>query len=211
MQAESLRQRKVSAKRLRQTWFDKGQRKEANAFLRERLSGARVSVTVADPYFGHAQISQFLHAVPSTHVDFTILTSRLAFEALNIDESDSPSQKIAQLEMEQEATVSPVSANKLQAFATSLKTLERRGMKSVTALVLPGRYPQLHDRFLVIDDEVLFLGNSLNSLGTRASMILAVPDGEPVIQKLRGMASSAMTFEAYAARKGLNVAKELGE
>jgi hypothetical protein len=81
-------------------------------------------------------------------------------------------------------------------------------MKSVTALVLSGKTPPLHDRFLVIDDEVLFLGNSLNALGERASLILSVPDSEPILAKLKLMAAMAVAFENYASRRLAMAAKE---
>jgi hypothetical protein len=45
---------------------------------------------VADPYFGARQILQFLHAVPRTQIEFTILTSRLAFESEHAEAIDAP-------------------------------------------------------------------------------------------------------------------------
>jgi hypothetical protein len=74
-------------------------------------------------------------------------------------------------------------------------------MKSVATLILSGKPPPLHDRFLVIDDEVLFLGNSLNALGERASLILLVPDSEPILAKLRAMEKLALPFEAYVSQR----------
>jgi hypothetical protein len=74
-------------------------------------------------------------------------------------------------------------------------------MKSVTALILRGKVPPLHDRFLVIDGAVMFLGNSLNALGERASLILNVPDSEPILAKLRAMANQALPFDIYASQR----------
>jgi hypothetical protein len=54
---------------------------------------------------------------------------------------------------------------------------------------------------LVIDEEVLFLGNSLNALGERASLILQVPDSEPILANLRSMAKMAIRFEAYVSQR----------
>ena len=73
-------------------------------------------------------------------------------------------------------------------------------MKTVTALVLNGRVPPLHDRFLVIDGVALFLGNSLNALGHRASLISSVPDSEPILAKLRVMAG--LSFRSTFMRRG---------
>jgi hypothetical protein len=151
---------------------------------------------VADPYLGARQILQFLQAVPRTQIDFTILTSRLAFET----EYEAIDALLDGDRAENSAGVATES-ERLTIFTRSLATLGTRGMKSVTALVLSGKPPPLHDRFLVIDDEVLFLGNSLNALGERASLILSVPDSEPVLARLRAMASLALPFETYASRR----------
>lgn len=196
--AEQQRIRRAAAKQYKQTWFDSGQRDQALSFLRQQLTRARSSVIVADPYFGWLQIYQFLQAVPRTQIDFTILTSRLAFEsefAASIAQADEDTDQVPAV------STSTLEPDKLARFAHSLAELGRRGMKSVTALVLSGKTPPLHDRFLVIDDEVLFLGNSLNALGERASLILSVPDSEPILAKLKAMASTATAFESYASRR----------
>ncbi len=198
-EAEQRRIRRAAAKQYKQTWFDVGQRNKALVFLREQFARARMSVMVADPYFGARQILQFLHAVPRTQIDFIILTSRLAFEYAETNDA-------MQDNVTDQTMISPsieAEDEKLASFSHSLGTLQRRGMKSVTALVLKGETPPLHDRFLVIDDEVLFLGNSLNTLGVRASLILKVPDSEPILAKLKGMTgpSLAIPFETYATQR----------
>ena len=47
-----------------------------------------------------------------------------------------------------------------------------------------GDSPGVHDRFLVIDGNVWFSGNSLNRIGERAGMIVKLPDPEPVVERL---------------------------
>ena len=160
---------------------------------------------VADPYFGARQILQLLDAVPRTEIDFTILSSRLAFEsehALNSDARKRDVQAPGVTSDKAPLSIHRISElERLSSFENSLATLLRRGMKTVTALVLNGRVPPLHDRFLVIDGVALFLGNSLNALGHRASLILSVPDSEPILAKLRVMASLALPFNIYASRR----------
>jgi len=87
---------------------------------------------------------------------------------------------------------------RLDDFTRMMQTLEQRGILNATAFVLGGKTPRLHDRFLVVDDLVWFLGNSLNALGDRASLILRVPDGESIVQRLREMEAEDLTFAAYA-------------
>ena len=47
-----------------------------------------------------------------------------------------------------------------------------------------GDSPGVHDRFLVIDGNVWFSGNSLNRIGERAGMIVKLPDPKPVVERL---------------------------
>jgi len=199
VEAEQRRIRRSAAKQYKQTWFDDGQRDEAMSFLRRQLAQARSSVMVADPYFGARQILQFLHAVPRTQIDFTILTSRLAFEGGVAEVMDTTQD--GSKDQADAVTGAVTESEKLTSFTRSLGTLSERGMKSVTTLILSGKPPPLHDRFLVIDEEVLFLGNSLNALGERASLILQVPDSEPILANLRSMAKMAIRFEAYVSQR----------
>ena len=82
-------------------------------------------------------------------------------------------------------------------FAGALESFKKRGMGNVSARVLGGRNPRLHDRFLVVDGRVWFLGISLNALGSKASMILMVPDPEPVLDRLRERITKAAPFDKY--------------
>ncbi len=201
VEAEQRRVRRAAAKQYKQTWFDGGQRDNAVSFLRGQFARARWSVMVADPYFGARQILQFLHAVPRTQIDFTILTSRLAFESEHAEAFDAMQDDAWDQAENSAGTATVTETERLTSFTRSLATLSTRGMKSITALVLSGKTPPLHDRFLVIDDEVLFLGNSLNALGERASLILSVPDSEPILVKLRAMVSLALPFETYSSQR----------
>lgn len=198
IEAEQRRIRRAAASQYKQTWFDHGERSEAIKFLRGLIASARSSVMVADPYFGARQILQFLHAVPRTQIDFTILSSRLAFEGEHSEDRDATGNGNPTPEASRRAKIE---RERLSGFERSLYTLAKRGIRSVAALVLSGRVPPLHDRFLVIDDDVLFLGNSLNALGDRGSLILRVPDSAPILAKLRTMVSQAVPFEKYALRR----------
>lgn len=65
--------------------------------------------------------------------------------------------------------------------------------------VLKGKRTRLHDRFLVVDETVWFSGNSLNSLGERASMIVRLCHPELVVARLDGMWAIATPFAAWVA------------
>jgi hypothetical protein len=200
IEAEERRERRALARRYDQAWFDSGMRAGAIEYVRSRVGRARFEVMVADPYFGGAQVVQFLHAVHRINVRFTILTSRLAFESEELsaqsgttdEASEAPARSAARHSNEQ---------RRLEAFAAAIGTFARRGISDAEALVLIGKVPPLHDRFLVVDERVWFLGNSLNALGNRASMILQPPDPEPVIQRLQMLRRQALAFDEYAKRR----------
>ena len=205
-EAEARRERRAQAKRYDQTWFDDDDRDAAIQFIRSRISRARDYVLIADPYFGALQIPQFLHAVPRIDVRFTILTSRLAFEASSAHDNnpqttddDASVESASFLTIDSTSSSNPITDKRCAAFSRSMATFKERGMKNASAMVLTGKNPPLHDRFLVIDGSVWFLGNSLNALGQRASLILQVPDGESVLTRLRKM--KAISFDKYVEQR----------
>lgn len=164
---------------------------------------------IADPYFGANQIMQFVHAIQDIKVDIFVLTSRLAFEASGEEDDSEPTQHetgtsaAAAISAEVPPALSRESEHlrRLHEFQGALETLERRGVPNVCIGVLAGRSPPLHDRFLAVDDDVWFLGNSLNALGDRASLILKVPDGEPVLARLHAMIRTSIPFEDYKSNR----------
>jgi hypothetical protein len=196
-EGEARRERRAQARRYDQTWFGEGDRDAAIAFIRARIGRARESVLIADPYFGMWDQMRFLHAVHRTDVELTILTSRLAFESETLEENGKMRQASRPI-----STKVSSEAARLEAFAHALETFTKRGIKNVSAYVLLGRTPPLHDRFLVIDGAIWFLGHSLNALGSRASMIMQVPDPEPVTIHLAEIKAQAIPFEQYRTQRG---------
>lgn len=187
--AARQREKAANAARFDQHWFANGAREEAMAFVRTRVGRARNRIMVADPYFGVLQIPQYLLAITSDKVKVKILTSRLAFEGGYAPEDD------------QEGASAPHPPNplveRLERFSVEIERVKKEGNADVDVMVLPGKSPVLHDRFLVVDDEVWFLGNSLNTLGERASMIIKLPNPDGVLRELEKMLKQALTFDTY--------------
>lgn len=167
--AAAHREKIASAKQYGQRWFSDGSREEAMRFIQSELKRARTRVMIADPYFAGLQLEQFLYAVNPGTTTVTLLTSGLAFQSREQGTSkiDGFSQQLAQREKD----------------------------VKLTAYVLQSSV--LHDRFLVIDDAVWFLGNSLNSLGDKASLIVKLPNPDEVIGQLEGMLKQAIPFDDY--------------
>lgn len=187
--AARQREKAANAARYDQHWFGDGKREEAMAFVRTRVGRARNLILVADPYFGVLQIPQYLLAITSDTVKVKILTSRLAFEGGYTPEDG------------QEGEASPVTTTplveKLNRFSGEIERVKKEGNADVEVMVLLGKSPVLHDRFLVVDEDVWFLGNSLNALGERASMIIKLPNPDEVLRELEKMLKQANTFNTY--------------
>lgn len=183
------RERLSEAEKLDQKWFGKGSREEAMAFIRHRISRAENRIIIADPYFGILQIPQFLLAVTSNDVKIELLTSRLAFERRvpksdRAQESNTPSPT---LEIK----------SKLEQFQLEVNRIQQGGNSDFEVMVLTGKSPELHDRFLVVDDDVWFMGNSLNTLGTRASMVIKLPNPDEVLSALKEFHNKSEKFSEY--------------
>ena len=126
---------------------------------------------IADPYLAGLQLGQYLYAVNPATTSVTLLTSRLAFKS----KEQIPS--------------------KADDFSFQLGQLNDKAGVTAETYVLPSSI--LHDRFLVIDDDVWFLGNSLNTLGDKASLIVKLPNPNEVIDQLKDMLNHAIPFDEY--------------
>lgn len=172
--AASHREKLASAKQYGQRWFADGSREEAMRFVQGELRRAKSKVMIADPYLSGLQLGQFLYAVNPETVSVTLLTSGLAFKS-----------------KEQEPS-------KIDDFKRRLVQLKEDAEITAKAYVLQSSI--LHDRFLVIDDTVWFLGNSLNTLGDKASLIVKLPNPDAVIDQLEDMLNQAIFFDDYMKR-----------
>jgi hypothetical protein len=171
--ASSQRDRVAIAQEYGQRWFPNGSREEAMRFIQGEIRKARERVIIADPYWGSLQVGQFLYVVDGNAVNVTLLTSSLAFKG------DKLKSKI----------------EKLKSFKKMIGQLDTDAKVIVDARVLPSS--ALHDRFLVIDNIVWFLGNSLNTLGDKASMLVKLPNPDEVIKQLQSMKVKAETLNSY--------------
>jgi hypothetical protein len=157
--SEFDRQRADEAERLGQKWFH-GNHSEATTFIRELIGKARKRVWIVDPYFATTEIFSFALATSYDDIGVVILTSS---EVL---------KKTDQIDASREAG---------EVLLSQLESSE--GMSHIKVRVMTGA-PAVHDRFLVIDDQVWLTGNSLNSIGERAGMMISVPEPSVVVDKL---------------------------
>ncbi|WP_281413842.1 VPA1262 family N-terminal domain-containing protein [Rhizobium rhizoryzae] len=182
----SRRARKHAGERLGQRWFA-GDHGVAAAFLRSIIGEARSTLGIFDPYVTGLELFRFAHAVTRAAVSIRILTSALPFH-----QTDHVVEAQRLDEVEQEVT-------RLQTSRNSLAGAQVR--------VLRGDPPRLHDRFLVIDDDVWFTGNSLGTIGDRAGMIIRLPDPAPVLEELAQLFDGAEDIATFVSRRRDAVAR----
>ncbi|WP_257806648.1 phospholipase D family protein [Burkholderia glumae] len=157
--SEFDRQRADEAERLGQKWFH-GNHSEATTFIRNLIGEARKRVWIVDPYFATTEFFSFALATAYDDIDVVILTSG--------EELKKPDQ----IDTSREAG------------EVLLRQLEsRKEMSHIKVRVMTGT-PAVHDRFLVIDDQVWLTGNSLNSIGERAGMMISLPEPSVAVDKL---------------------------
>lgn len=196
-EAEERRARKAGARRYAQTWFDEGEGDGPAAFVRTRLYRAQIAALVFDPYFAARELAEFMGAVPSTAVPLTILTSRHAFQRSRQEEDSDPTDP-------EDASVSSrvrrakAELGRLRRFARTRGEFEARVSLSVWVVIGDVTF---FDRLLIVDDAVWLLGNALDARRAHASLIVQVPDGEPVIRKVERIKAETLSFDAYVRRR----------
>lgn len=177
VQAEYRRSRQQAA--ADQLWFhDKPA--EAAQYIRDKIGAACESVLIADPYFAGRELLAFGHAIRWSSVQLRILTSAKCLKGEGrLDGNISAGEELQKV----------------------LKKTFKTYSTKPEIRVLGGKTPDLHDRFLVVDEKVWFSGNSLHAIGVRAGMIVGLPDPEPVIAYLEDLWNSATPLAHWLANR----------
>jgi hypothetical protein len=164
--SEMQRERADEAERLGQKWFH-GNRSEATTYIRSLIGKARSRVWIVDPYFATTELFSFALATAYSDIDVVILTGG---DALKSADQVDDTREAGEVLWDQIKNSPQMARIKIQ--------------------VMTG-VPAVHDRFLVIDDKVWLTGNSLNSIGERAGMMIALPEPSAVVEKLNAIINDA--------------------
>lgn len=154
-----------AAKQLEQRWFA-GNPDVARDFVRSLIRPARDQVLIADPFLGLVEIQRCALAVALAGVPVRLLTTRDGFGKNSFS-----------------APVLERNIARWRANESSLGQIELRVMER----------DELHDRFLRVDGRLYTLGNSLNSLGDKGSLVMRIPDPAPVFDELEKLWRSPKT------------------
>lgn len=125
--------------------------RKAKDCVKRILNKARNRCIICDPYFNLRDLYEFVFNISSLSVDIRILSSK-EFLAKNAEEGAKVASKIND----------------------EISKYHNHVGGSIQFRLLKGQSP-LHDRFIVVDDEVWLLGSSFNEFGNRATTIVKVP------------------------------------
>ena len=130
----------------------------ARDFIRGIIGRAQVKVWIVDPYFATKELFAFALATSFANVEVRIITSAEYLKKRdNVDKTREAGEVLF----------------------SQMKALKDHGRFEI--FVMPGARSPIHDRFLVIDETVWHSGNSLHSIGERASLLIKLPAPVPII------------------------------
>jgi hypothetical protein len=183
LEAEKQRQQRQEGERFGQQWFH-GNQEDAELFVRNLITEAQSRVVIVDPYFGTSELFNFALATSNPKTEVCILSSaEVLKEADNI-------------------------YHEFEAGDVLLKHLEHLKAEhqesNLSAKVMIGKRPNIHDRFLIIDDQVWLSGNSLNEIGKRAGVIVKLPYPDPIRQHIEQILQECLSLKTWVEKRKQN-------
>lgn len=165
-----------------QQWFE-GDADAAAKTLRELIKATRTSAWIVDPYFDETELGRFALAVGHTSAPIKILTSA---EGLRTNAKRDSMPAGARLGARAQAVMRGPGAQ-----------------EQIEIRVMAGVRPDVHDRFLMVDDALWLLGSSLNEFGSRGTMLVAIPDPRTVSGKIQEAWGRAMALDDWLAARAV--------
>lgn len=163
-----------------QQWFE-GDAHEAAKTIRELIRTTHTGAWIVDPYFDETELGRFALAVGHTSAPIKILTSAEGLRT-NAKRDSLPA------------------GGRLGARAQAV-ALGPGAQKQIEIRVMAGIRPDVHDRFLMVDDALWLLGSSLNEFGSRGTMLVAIPDPRAVTGRIQEAWERAIPLDGWLATR----------
>ncbi len=135
-----------------QDWFENVS--QAKEKIRQLIGHATRLVRIVDPYLGLREFQSFALATTNTQVKIELLSSVKYLKDKKKSHDKENGEELL---------------NHLEALS------QARKINKVDVRVMSGNKPEIHDRFLIIDDHVWVLGSSLNEFGSRGTVMVRLP------------------------------------
>ncbi|CAH1213020.1 hypothetical protein PAECIP111893_03613 [Paenibacillus plantiphilus] len=139
----------------------------AKTVIRKLLGSANSRCVICDTYLSGDDIIRFATLVSNTDVSIQLLSSQF-FLKKNFDGS----------------SISNLTHGEKMSKVLESILYQDRSLRIEAKLLLGSNKSPLHDRFLILDDEVYMLGSSLNEFGSRATTLFRIPDPSRLINQV---------------------------
>jgi len=137
------------------------EKSRAAGIVKELIAGAKERCVICDPYFSRKDLLNYGIHVTSFNVVLKIITSAVFLKSKVDSEPESRQGDV---------------------LYAALDSLNKHEI-NVKCYVLRGKKSPIHDRFIVVDDDVYLLGSSLSEFGSRATTLYRVPDPKLLIRQ----------------------------
>lgn len=144
----------------------------AQNIIRSLISRARSQLMIIDPYFGYRELGVYGYANGQYGVTPKILTGA---DFLKTPVSETSKKMSSSDEDAQTITNGKALYGTIEKNASNLP---------IDTKVMSGEGTSIHDRFLVIDNEVWMLGPSLNEVGERLGVLVKLHKPSELIERL---------------------------
>jgi hypothetical protein len=164
--------------RAEQRWF-RNQAIDAVAELRALVGRTKGPIFAIDPYFSGEDLLRVLLVVRDPKICVDILVGAEHLRQARGPEGEE-GERLA-------GTLSEVVAS------GRINPIEIRVMEGAT--------PAIHDRFLHLDKDLWMLGSSLQAFGSRGTLLVKVPDPEPVVGDLRAVWNDSIALSIWLEKR----------
>ena len=143
---------------LDQRWV-RGDPEGAAEIIRSKIRAAAKAVFIVDDFFTARELLRFGLAVSNSTVPIRILSSTAGLTEIGRREESMAS-----------TSSRPTETSRARAMAATLAdVLSKPHANPISIRLMKGR-PEVHDRFLIVDDQAWSLGSSLNEFGDRGTL-----------------------------------------
>lgn len=159
----------------------------AQTTVRELLNKSKTRCMILDPYFGSGDL---IYAITIQNISIPVqIISSVDFleRSIKSDEHEELG-RLKKLWLCLKSKWKKPQKGKTYARQLQEGILEFKkvyAQQTIECRVLKGSPSPLHDRYIVVDDDVYLLGSSLNEFGTRATTIIKVPTPKRLIEQAK--------------------------
>jgi len=178
----------------------------AQTTVRELLNKSKTRCMILDPYFGSGDLIYAI-TVQNISIPVQIISSVDYLERPIKSDEREEAGRFKKLWLCLKRTMKRPSKGKTYAhqLQKGIQEFEKvYAQQTIECRVLKGSPSPLHDRYIVVDDDVYLLGSSLNEFGARATTIIKVPTPKRLIEQAKEWWTNnerCPTLEEYLSNK----------